>query len=61
MQSAIETLQQDLETRTAQYNAWTASINRGDRNLPIETIEKMEREIQETAEAIKILTKYNNK
>lgn len=61
MQSVIDNLKQDLETRKEQYNAWTASIDRGDRNLPKATIEKMEREIQEVSEAIKILTKHQNK
>ena len=61
MKTVIENLKQELEIRTIQYNNWSSTINRADRNFPIESLEKMEREIQEYSQAIKVLTKHIEK
>lgn len=61
MKKVIEHLEQQLSIMTLNYNTYTAGMEQGDKNLPIESMKRLEDEISEYAQAIKVLTKHQSK
>lgn len=61
MKKVIEHLQGQLEVMSLNYNTWTAGMEQGDKNLPIESMQRLEEEIRQYSDAIKVLTKHQEK